>query len=555
MKTIVHRIGFGSLLSAWLPSYTQAAEKGKAPSPHDARLAQWRAARFGMFIHWGPVSLKGTEIGWSRGAEVPIAEYDNLYKRFNPVKFDADAWVKTAKDAGIKYIVLTTKHHDGFCLWDTKQTDFNIMNSPFHRDVVKELSAACKRQGILFGTYYSVTDWHHPMHPMGSPGGSTRKPTANLEGYTVYVKKQLGELIGNYGPLETIWFDVPQCFDAARGQGLIDYVRSLQPDILVNNRSGAEGDYDTPEQTVGSFQNQRPWETCMTICNQWAWKPNDPMKPLEQCLQTLVRCAGGDGNLLFNVGPTSEGLIEPRQVARLKEMGQWLEKYGESVYGTRGGPYKPNRWLASTRKGNVVYIHVLRWNAETLTLPALPKMVVKSSLLTGGTVDVTQEGQGLSIRVPARDRQKIDTIIKLELDGPAGDIPPVSLPVNSKVKATASNVYQNQTAEFGPEMAFDDDPNTRWATDAGTRQAWIAAEFARPRTLCGVRIQEEYGRRVEKFEFQCRDGGQWKTIFSGTTLGTFSKDFPPVVTRQVRLNILEANEGPTISEIELIEKK
>ena len=508
-----------------------------------------------MFIHWGPVSLKGTEIGWSRGAEVPIAEYDNLYKRFNPVKFDADAWVKTAKDAGIKYIVLTTKHHDGFCLWDTKQTDFNIMNSPFHRDVVKELSAACKRQGILFGTYYSVTDWHHPMHPMGSPGGSTRKPTANLEGYTVYVKKQLGELIGNYGPLETIWFDVPQCFDAARGQGLIDYVRSLQPDILVNNRSGAEGDYDTPEQTVGSFQNQRPWETCMTICNQWAWKPNDPMKPLEQCLQTLVRCAGGDGNLLFNVGPTSEGLIEPRQVARLKEMGQWLEKYGESVYGTRGGPYKPNRWLASTRKGNVVYIHVLRWNAETLTLPALPKMVVKSSLLTGGTVDVTQEGQGLSIRVPARDRQKIDTIIKLELDGPAGDIPPVSLPVNSKVKATASNVYQNQTAEFGPEMAFDDDPNTRWATDAGTRQAWIAAEFARPRTLCGVRIQEEYGRRVEKFEFQCRDGGQWKTIFSGTTLGTFSKDFPPVVTRQVRLNILEANEGPTISEIELIEKK
>ena len=259
--------------------------------------------------------------------------------------------------------------------------------------------------------------------------------------------------------------------------------------------------------------------------------------------------------MLFNVGPTSEGLIEPRQVARLKEMGQWLEKYGESVYGTRGGPYKPNRWLASTRKGNVVYVHVLRWNAETLTLPAVPKMVVKSSLLTGGTVDVTQEGQGLSIRVPARDRQKIDTIIKLELDGPAGGIPPVGLPVNSKVKATASNVYQNQTAEFGPEMAFDDDPNTRWATDAGTRQAWIAAEFARPRTLCGVRIQEEYGRRVEKFEFQCRDGGPWKTIFSGTTLGTFCKDFPPVVTRQVRLNILEANEGPTISEIELIEKK
>ena len=278
------------------------AEKAAKPSPHDLRLAQWRAARFGMFIHWGPVSLTGTEISWSRGAGVPIDEYDNLYKRFNPVRFDAEAWVKTAKDAGMKYIVLTTKHHDGFCLWDTMQTDYNIMHSPFHRDVVKELAAACKRQGIRFGTYYSVTDWHHPKHPLGSPGGTTHKPTADLEGYTVYLKRQLAELIGNYGPLDSIWFDVAQCFDAARGQSVIDYARSLQPDILVNNRSGAAGDYDTPEQTVGGFQDRRPWETCMTICNQWAWRPNDSMKSLKQCLQTLVSCVGGDGNLLFNVG-------------------------------------------------------------------------------------------------------------------------------------------------------------------------------------------------------------------------------------------------------------
>ena len=555
MKVIVQRSVLAVLLSALPILVALAGEKAAAPTPHDARLAQWREARFGMFIHWGPVSLKGTEIGWSRGAGVPIAEYDNLYKHFNPVEFDADAWVKTAKDAGMKYIVLTTKHHDGFCLWDTKQTDYNIMNSPSHRDVVKELAAACKRQGILFGTYYSVTDWHHPMHPMGSPGGSTRKPTADLDGYTAYLKKQLAELITGYGPLETIWFDYPQCFDGKRGQAVIDHVRSLQPDIIVNNRSGAAGDYDTPEQTIGGFQDRRPWETCMTICNQWAWKPNDSMKPLKQCLQTLVLCAGGDGNLLFNVGPTPAGRIEPRQVARLKEMGEWLKKYGESVYGTRGGPYRPSRGLASTHKGNVVYVHVLRSSGDSLVLPALPKKVVKSSLLTGGTVDVVQDSQGLTVRVPEKYRQEIDTIIKLELDGPAGDIPVVSVPSGSKVRAAASNVFQNMQSEYGPEMAFDDDPNTRWATDAGTHRAWITAEFAKPRTLCGVRIHEECGQRVEKFEFQCQDGGQWKTIFSGAKLGSFSKDFPPVVAQKVRLNILEANEGPTISEIELIDKK
>ena len=184
--------------------------------------------KFGMFIHWGPVSLKGTEIGWSRGAPIPIEEYDNLYKRFNPVKFDADQWVEIAKDAGMKYMVLTTKHHDGFCLFDTKQTDYNIMHSPFGRDVVKELAAACRKQGMAFGTYYSVADWHHPDFPHGSPGGKSLKPNPNLDRYEQYLRKQVEELIRNYGPLLTMWFDVPQDFDAVRGAAA-QRVRPLAP--------------------------------------------------------------------------------------------------------------------------------------------------------------------------------------------------------------------------------------------------------------------------------------------------------------------------------------
>jgi alpha-L-fucosidase len=291
--------------------------------------------------------------------------------------------------------------------------------------VVKELSDACRKQGIAFGTYYSVADWHHPDFPHGSPGGSSLKPNPNLDRYERYLRGQVEELIRQYGPLETLWFDVCQDFDAKRGERVVDFVRSLQPDILVNNRCANAGDYDTPEQEVGTFRMERPWETCMTICNQWAWKPGDEMKSLAQCVQTLVLCAGGDGNLLLNVGPMPSGQIEPRQVQRLLEMGQWLEKYGPSIYGTRGGPFKPNGRIASTRKGNTIFLHLLRAGGDVVTLPSLPKKILAATLLTGGKVEVEQKPAGLTIRVAPQDRHPIDTIVKLELDGPAMEIRPI----------------------------------------------------------------------------------------------------------------------------------
>ncbi|MGA2863724.1 MAG: alpha-L-fucosidase [Verrucomicrobiota bacterium] len=558
----------GGLASNLVESPVVAAGPASAPA-NAARLEWWREARFGMFIHWGPVSLKGTEIGWSRGAEIPIAEYDTLYQRFNPTNFNAEAWVKIARDAGMKYLVFTTKHHDGFCMWDTKQTDHNIMRSPFGRDVVKELAAACRGQGLAFGTYHSVTDWHHPDFPLTSPGGSVRRETSNLDRYEQYLRAQVSELITNYGPLLVMWFDVPQEFSVQRGQGLIDFVRALQPDIIVNDRSGARGDYDTPEQRVGKFQNQRPWETCMTICHQWAWKPGDEMKSLQECIQTLVLCAGGDGNLLFNVGPMPDGRIEPRQAERLQEMGAWLKRYGESVYGTRGGPWKPSRAVASTRKGNSIFVHLLRPAADTVTLPDIPARIVGSLVLTGGSAKVSQAGGQVTIALgpqassppvrgaetlrPPPARQEIDTIVRLELDRSAMDLEPVGMP--GSVKASASNVFQNME-EYTADKAFDGDPATRWATDAGTRQAWIAVDLGRPRRLTGVRIREEYAGRVQRFELQRKEGQEWQTIFAGTTLGQeFSREFPPLTAQELRLNILEATEGPTISEIEFVDEK
>ena len=425
-------------LTVWSLSFAANAE---TPEQCAKRMAWWREARFGMFIHWGPVTLKGSEIGWSRDA-MGTEVYDDLYKKFNPVKFNADEWVAIAKAAGMKYIVLTSRHHDGFCLWDTKTTDYSIMNTPFRRDVVKELAAACKKQGIVYGSYYSICDWRHPFYPLGNETKVKGKPHADMSKFNQYVKDQLTEQIKSYGPLGMLWFDGEweDPWTHERGVELYNYLLALQPDLIINNRvdkgrqgmqggtkAGFVGDFDTPEQEIGGFNLDRPWETCMTIGNQWAWKPDDDLKSLQQCLQTLILTAGGDGNLLFNVGPMPTGEIEPRQVERLKEMGAWLQKYGESVYGTRGGPWKPSRDIASTRKGNVIYLHVLRWPGESITLHSLARKVVGSSLLTGGKVEVKQTAGRLVIAVPTSDRQAVDTIVKLELDGSAMDLAPVPL--------------------------------------------------------------------------------------------------------------------------------
>lgn len=545
-------VGLAAVLG--LPAAGQAASG--VPAPNAAKLQWWRDARFGMFIHWGPVSIKGTEIGWSRGADVPQAEYDALYKQFNPTAFNADEWVRIAKAAGMKYMVFTTKHHDGFCMFDTKQTDHNIMGSPFKRDVVKELAEACRKGGLAFGTYHSVCDWHHPDFPYGSPGGSTNKPNPSLDRYEVYLRNQVSELINNYGPLLVMWFDVPQGFSPERGKRVVDFTRMLQPDILINNRSAVPADFDTPEQTIGAYQDSRPWETCMTICNQWAWKPGDAMKPLSQCLQTLVKCAGGDGNLLFNVGPMPTGEIEARQVKRLAEMGRWLGSFGKTVYATRGGPYRPGAWGASTRRDKTIYLHLMRWADGAVTLPALPARVRGWTVVTGGLARVKQTAEGLRITAPRSTRRAIDTIIALHLDRPAASIKPITVAgaLSANGKATASNVFQNME-EYSAEAAIDDNPASRWATDAGTHSAWLQVELTRPRTVGKVRVLQQalYAERIRRFELLARDTGEWKTLLTGTTMpADYVATFPALTARSIKLNILEATDGPTIDELQVL---
>ncbi len=545
------------LLSPLLASADQQSPEppGKTDPAADTRLDWWREARFGMFIHWGPVSLKGTEIGWSRAGErrgtggtgtVPVEIYDNLYREFNPEDFDADAWVRLAREAGMKYLVFTTKHHDGFVNFDSSLTDYKITSSesPFGRDIVAELAGACHRAGMRLGFYYSPPDWHHPDYRTGNHGR-----------YIEYLHGQIRELCTRYGKVDIIWFDglggTALDWDSER---LFKLIHELQPDAIVNNRGGLPADHDTPEQRVGAFQIDRPWETCMTLCRQWAWRPDDQMKSLKQCIQTLVRTAGGDGNLLFNVGPMPDGRIEPRQAERLREMGQWLNRHGRSIYGTRGGPFKPTSWCASTHQGNVIYLHILEWVHDQIALPAIDRRIVRSTLLTGGEVEVKPGPRGLIVTVAQPHRNNIDTIVAIELDGPAGTIAPVEVPSGSlafRASAEASNVKENRLV-CSADKAVDDNAATQWATDAGTREAWLAVDLKAPRTIRHAIICESIPNRIQAFKLEYLADGDWRTFHEGTTIGDHvSLSFPPITAQRIRMHITNAREGPTISEFQL----
>jgi alpha-L-fucosidase len=455
--------------------------------------------------------------------------------------------VQLAKDAGMKYLVFTSKHHDGFSMFDSKHTDYKITNSPFKRDVVKELADACHKAGVKLGYYYSPVDWYHPDYR-----------TENHSKYIKFMHDQIRQLCTKYGRLDIMWFDglggSAKDWDS---ENLFRMIRKLQPHIIINNRAGLAADHDTPEQRIGKFQHNRAWETCMTICRQWAWKPNDQMKSLKQCIQTLVSVVGGDGNLLFNVGPMPDGRIEPRQVDRLREMGVWLSKYGSSIYGTRGGPFKTGSWGASTNKGETIYIHVFNWDGDTIILPPIPRKIIASTVLTGGTATVKQTKEAIEISIPKAYQQEIDTIIALKLDGPASEIAPLGMLSASLAygkKAKASNIFQNSSG-YSADKAVDDDSGTRWATNTGTKQAWLEVDMGKPTTFNRAFISEEFDR-VKEFELQYKEGEQWRTITEGTKIGKKLKlEFSPVTARHVRLNILKASDGPTIWEFQLFAPK
>ncbi|OVE82719.1 hypothetical protein BVY04_00175 [bacterium M21] len=597
-------------------------EKKAIPGATIEDYQWWREARFGVFVCWSPAAVLNLGAGgWDRGPgpngyplktgvaenatkdpipaeilngewkkrmnahKVPMNVFDNLYRVFNPTSFDADSWARTFKEAGARYVVFTIKHHDGFCMYDSKYTDYDIMSTPYGKDVAKEVADACHKHGLKLIWYYSTGDWYELSFNKNNP-----KP------YADYLHNQIEELFTNYGEIAGVWWDGFAAGIKFEIPRLYSMMRRLQPGCIYNGR--IEGPppiaFSTPEQRLGNFNMNVPWEMCaITHGVDWFWAGGRDMKSYNVCLRMLIDCAGGDGNLLLDFGPQADGTIDSIVKQIYLDMGKWLGKYGESIYSTRGGPYKPGHWGVSTRSGNTIYLHITqKWPGGTLTLPALPAKVISWTALTGGIPSVSQAADSLTVRLDEKHHLSPDTIIALTIDKPAMEIEPIdtiqkhSLSMDAKV-ASSSHVVRNSgrgipesvvqyswesghiTKHFGEDG--DADPKKvgnrkskpivnaelkkklrfhrghvwrYWEAGKDDPTPWLEVNTDTPTTFQQIVITEQYSR-VRGYELQYHNGADWLTIDSSHALDNLSIQLPqPVTASRVRLLINKTNGEP-----------
>ncbi len=396
------------------------------------RLSWWREARFGMFIHWGVYAVPagvwdGEEkyAEWIRHrAHIPLSVYEHIPADFNPTKYNPDRWVRLAKQAGMKYMVITSKHHDGFCIFDSELTEWDVIDSsPYDKDLLMQLRrSANKVEDFKLGYYYSIMDWHHPDY-LPRRGWSDRSAEgADMDEYTEYVKNQVKELIYEYDPA-ILWFDGgwEDTWTDERGLEVLNMIRELNPSIIVNNRLEVDGDYTTPEQHIPGQAMDRDWETCMTMNGHWGYaKYDENWKSTKTLIRNLVDIVSKGGNYLLNVGPRADGTFPEESIQRLKEIGTWMDENGESIYGTSGSPFRRLAWGRCTMKPGKLYLHVFNWPEDnTLEVPGLKNEVTGASLLATGTkLGVTREGEEMiTVRVPDKALNPIDTVIVLRIEG------------------------------------------------------------------------------------------------------------------------------------------
>ena len=437
--------------------FISASCKNQEPQSPD-KMEWFRDARFGLFIHWGLYSIPAGE--WDGKmpdgdaacirdvANIPLEKYDELMLQFNPEKFNADEWVTLAKKAGMKYVVVTTKHHDGFCLFDSKETDYDIMSTPFKRDVLAELSDACAEQGIEFCVYYSIMDWHHPDYlPRRSWETDRVDGDSNFDKYIGYAKNQVKELLSNYGRVGLVWFDGEweNTWNIARAKDVYGFARKLQPGLILKTGHGINGkghygtvkmdtdscyfsDYGTPSpKTIPSTGIPgTDWENILVMNRNWGYDKNDQeWKSSKELVRRLIENTSKGGNFLLNVGPTAEGLFPDSATVRLKEMGSWLEENGEAIYGTQASPFEKLKWGRCTQReiGNktILYLHVFDWPEDgNLIIPGMENKIVKAYALkdkASKKLPLTKEDVFISLDVNGVEESEFATVIALEMKG------------------------------------------------------------------------------------------------------------------------------------------
>ena len=407
-------LGAGAALAAASGGDARADTAG-SDADRERRMRWWHEARFGMFIHWGLYSVLGRH-EWAMEEEgIPVAEYQLLAKRFTPEPNAARAWARLAKQAGQKYMVMTTKHHEGFCLFNTRHTDYCAPKQACGRDLVKEFVEAVRGEGLRVGFYHSLMDWHHP------DGARCLHDEAARRRFVDYVQGEIRELMTNYGKIDILWYDVAWPLDAAgwESEKMNRMVFELQPDIIVNNRNELPGDFSTPEQEIRSAQSGRAWESCMTMNDSWGYQAaDDAWKTPKQIVRNLALCARDGGNYLLNIGPRGDGSIPENSVRILTAVGHWMERNGPTIYETEPCRVRSSEFAGFTRKGNTLYMHVHFWPGETVALGGLVNKVLSAKLFASGQpVEFEQEPFRVRFKnLPKNPPDDPVTVLAIECD-------------------------------------------------------------------------------------------------------------------------------------------
>jgi alpha-L-fucosidase len=488
----------------------------------DERMQWWREARFGLFIHWGLYAIPAGEwkgdkrhAEWIRHtAQIPIDEYDRLVARFNPVRFDADQWARVARDAGMKYIVITSKHHDGFCLFDSKFTDYDVMSTPFRRDTLKELADACRRHGLRICWYHSIMDWHHPDYLPRRGWEQRSAEGADLDRYIAHLHNQVRELLTRYGPIGVMWFDGEWegTWKHEHGLELYRFCRSIQPDVIINNRVDKgragmagmtedrrfAGDFGTPEQEIPATGLPGvDWETCMTMNNHWGYnKHDDNWKSSADLIRKLADIASKGGNFLLNVGPKADGTFPQESIDRLRDIGQWMKVNGEAIYGTQASPFKSLPWGRCTQKAlpdgkTRLYLHVFDWPEDgRLVVPGLfnePKEAMILGQPFAGEIAVARAEDAIVISLPHEAPNPVDAVVILDIAGQPDVNDPPAIAAPTKIFVNTLDVSLTSDRE---------NVELRYTTDGS------APETESPRVKGPIRIAKTTTIRARVF----RDG-------------------------------------------------
>ena len=540
---------------------TEAAPE--TPAQRDARMSWWRKAKFGLFIHWGiysvPAGKYGSETNYGEwimnSAKIPVAEYHGFAKQFYPARYNPVEWSRIAKDAGMRYIVITAKHHDGFALYPTEASVWNIAKAtPYKNDLLGPLVKAAKANGLKIGFYYSQSqDWNNLGGAKSGFEEGDGWDAAQKGTFDDYLKNiaapQVRELLTRY-PIDILWWDTPMFMDEKRAAPLAALTQ-LRPGLITNNRLGGgfSGDTSTPEQFVPITGFKGDWETCMTMNDHWGYNAYDQnWKSSADLIRKLADICSKGGNFLLNVGPTAEGEFPPTSVERLRDVGRWLLANGDSIYGTSAGPFAYLSWGVVTRKGSTLYLHVFDWPKDgQLRVPLQNKVKSARILCAPHTrLSVTCESNRLVIQVTNTAPDTVDSVIALKIEG---EPKVLSLPTIGATAAASAAMPGDE-----PANVLDGTAEKVWRAPAELKSAWVEIKLAQPATIGAFGFDEPdvWPRLTQEFTLEVSDGDGWRKIAEGNTIGHgIRENITPVTAQTFRFTVKYDQGSPGVAEFQL----